>query len=275
MKNRIFSKPALLWLGLLLPLTAACDYDDTLHDTPHPAQGAILLHTGYSGEYYMKVREYCTTASQADFRCPGVFAPGSYTLSVFNLPGGMKRVGNVVSVVPLPDGTLNPQPGELRGNTTAVTLTADDTLSVTLPLKQLTRRLNLVMKLKDGNPDIVATAVARITGIAPALDLAALKLQGEPSTVRAAFKREGDLLTAELNILGISAGVEQRFTILITATDGQQQTLSRDMTGSLAAFNEGTEPLTLNATLELMNDFLPEADITDWTPAGSESGDAV
>lgn len=142
-------------------------------------------------------------------------------------------------------------------------------------MKQLTRRLTLKMKLAGGNPGILAGTEASITGIAPALDIAALKLQGDPATVRPVFVREGDVLTAELNLLGTAADVRQEFIIVLIATDGQRQTLARDMTGALSDFNRGTAPMMLDATLELMNDALPDADITDWVPSGSEEGDAV
>lgn len=90
MKNPIFSKSCLGWLALWVAF-AACERDDTFCNTPHPAEGALLLHTGYAGNYYMKVQDYHTSVPAADFPCPQVFAPGSYTLSVFNLPEGMER----------------------------------------------------------------------------------------------------------------------------------------------------------------------------------------
>lgn len=275
MKNRISLPSRLLWLVLLLPLAAACDRDDALYNTPHPTQGAIVLHTGHAGDYYMKVQDYCAPVPTADFHCPQLFTPGSYTLSVFTLPEGMERTGDIISIASLPDGTLTQQPGELRGNAATVSPTADDTLSVTLPLRQLTRRLTLKMKLQGGNSGIVARTEARITGIAPALDIAALTLQGAPATVCPLFARDGDMLTAELNLLGTAADARQQFTVIITATDGQQQTLTRDMTEALSAFNQGTEPMALDATLELMNGAVLDADITDWTPGGSDDADAV
>ena len=121
-------------------------------NTPHPAEGALLLHTGYAGNYYMKVQDYHTSVPAADFPCPQVFAPGSYTLSVFNLPEGMERADNRVGVASLPDGTLLPQPGVLYGNAATIGIAADDTLAVTLPMKQLTRRLTLKMKLAGATP---------------------------------------------------------------------------------------------------------------------------
>ena len=82
------------WVACLWVAFAACERDDTFCNTPHPAEGALLLHTGYAGNYYMKVQDYHTSVPAADFPCPQVFAPGSYTLSVFNLPEGMERADN-------------------------------------------------------------------------------------------------------------------------------------------------------------------------------------
>ncbi len=216
-----------------------------------PPKAPLLLHTGYAGNYYMKVQDYHTSVPAADFPCPQVFAPGSYTLSVFNLPEGMERCGQPGGRgIPCRTALLLPQPGVLYGNAATIGIAADDTLAVTLPMKQLTRRLTLKMKLAGGNPGILAGTEASITGIAPALDIAALKLQGDPATVRPVFVREGDVLTAELNLLGTAADVRQEFIIVLIATDGQRQTLARDMTGALSDFNRGTDPMTLDATLE-------------------------
>lgn len=258
-----------------LSLLASCDRDNALYDTTHPTEGAILLHTGHSGSYYMKVQDYCTPVSEADFRCPRTFAPGSHVLSAFTLPDGMERTGDIIGITALPDGTLTPQPGTLLGNAVAIAPVANDTISVDCPLKQLTRRLTLKMKLKGGKPGIVANTEARITGLAPALDIATLTLHGAPATVRPVFTREGDMLTAELNLLGTAADARQQFTVIITATDGQRQTLTRDMTDALSTFNHGTEPVVLDATLELMEDAVFDAGITDWMPGGSEETDAV
>ena len=186
----------------------------------------------------------------------------------FNIRGTNECHGNLTDSFHFPDGVKT-------AKLSAIGIAADDTLAVTLPMKQLTRRLTLKMKLAGGNPGILAGTEASITGIAPALDIAALKLQGDPATVRPVFVREGDVLTAELNLLGTAADVRQEFIIVLIATDGQRQTLARDMTGALSDFNRGTDPMTLDATLELMNDALPDADITDWVPSGSEEGDAV
>lgn len=68
MKNPIFSKSCLGWLALWVAF-AACERDDTFCNTPHPAEGALLLHTGYAGNYYMKVQDYHTSVPAADFPC--------------------------------------------------------------------------------------------------------------------------------------------------------------------------------------------------------------
>lgn len=275
MKKHISSKASVLLLAVLLPLAVACDYDNAFHNTPHPTQGTVSLHIDFPNSYYMKIADYCGLVEETHFRCPQVFAPGNHRLSLFTLPPDMELIGDTIRVQTLEDGTLSPLPGELHGNTASVTLSADDTLSVDLPLKPLTRRLTLKMKLRSGDPDIVDSVEAIITGIAPALDITTLKLHGSPARVRPHFERSGNMLTAELNLLGVFTEAGQQFTIIITATDGQQQTLTRDMTQALSTFNQSTQPLTLDATLELMNDGIPDADITDWIPGGGDEVDAV
>ena len=120
----------------------------------------------------------------------------------------------------------------------------------------------------------VSRLIKRRTVANEACDAAHVTVNGKPA--KASYEvREGDVLTAELNLLGTAADVRQEFIIVLIATDGQRQTLARDMTGALSDFNRGTAPMMLDATLELMNDALPDADITDWVPSGSEEGDAV
>lgn len=275
MDRKNILKTAAAMAGSLL-LFAACDYDDTLHDTPHPAQGALVLHTDYDrGNYFLRSGDYRTTLEEAKCHCPDLFAPGTYILALYNLPEGMTDHDGILSVDRLPDGTLTPRPGTLYATSTEATVIADDTLHVRQDLLQRTRLLTLRLTATTGNPDLLARIDARLTGLAPALESASMALTGEAAEVKPVFTREGTVLTAPLNLLGTMPGTRQYLTVTLTNRDGQSQTAGYDLTELLAPFNTGTSPLTLDADLLLMTEADFGFTISDWTDGGSEGGDAV
>lgn len=260
-------------LLLLLPITA-CNIDDTLYDTPHPDKGAVTVTTDCADTHRLMINETIATVRGETNVFPALLDEGNYTLTAFNTPEGMTATGGVVSVNTLPDGTLTPQPGELRSNVTQINVVKDDTLRVTLPLRQRTRRLTLKMTTEGGDASIIASTDAALTGIAPAIDVTTNKLTGTPATVKPLFTLADGVLTAEVNLLGVFPDEKQTFTITITATDGHQQILKQDLTEVLATFNQSTEPLILGATLELMLDASFGFNITDWTEGTSGTADA-
>lgn len=275
MNRKNILKTAAALTGSLL-LLASCDYDDTLHNTPHPDRGALVLHTDYDrGAYFLRTNNYCVSIEGCDCHCPDLFAPGTYTLSLYNLPTGMTDKDGTISVDRLSDGTLTLQPGTLYAAAVEATVTADDTLHIRQNLLQRTRRLNLRLTATTGNPDLLAQVEARLTGLAPALESATLTLTGEPAEVRPVFTRENNVLTAPLNLLGTMPQARQYLTVTLTNHDGQSQTAGYDLTELLSSFNTGISPLTLDADLQLMTGADFGFNIFNWTDGGSENEDAV
>lgn len=260
-------------LLLLLPL-AACSVDNNYYHTPHPDRGAVTVRTGYTDKHSLMIGATTDAVQGEENTFSELLVEGRYTLTAFNVPEGMTAVGSVLTVNTLPDGTLTPRPGELRSNAMQINVLKDDTLHVSLPLQQRTRRLVLKLTARGGDVSTIASTEAALTGIAPAIDVRAGKLTGTPATVKPLFTLTGGVLTAELNLTGIFPDEKQMFTITLTATDGQQQTLKQDLTEALAAFNRSTEPLTLGATLELMFGASFHCNITDWAEGSSDVGEA-
>ena len=260
-------------LLLLLPITA-CNTDDALYNTPHPNKGAVTVTTDCADTHRLMINETTATVRGETNVFPALLDEGNYTLAAFNHPESMTATAGVISVNILPDGTLAPQPGELRSNVMQIDVAKDDTLRVSLPLQQRTRRLTLKMTTEGGDASIIASTDAVLTGIAPAIDVTTNKLTGTPATVKPLFTLADGMLTAELNLIGVFPDEKQMFTITITATDGQQQTLKQDLTEAFVTFNQSTEPLTLGATLELIRDASFGFNITDWTEGTSGTADA-
>lgn len=255
--------------------------EDTLHNTPHPDRGAVRVNVaeargGTGNSYFVRVGEVEESIGDGQASMATLFEPGEYTLLAHDAPAGMTVNGTTATVNVLPDGTLEPCPGELHYATTRVTVVADDTVNVTMPLPRRTRRLTLTFAITDGNPATIAAARASLTGILPAIEMLDGSPTGESATVSPVFgkspvlsganaiPRDGSTatLSAELNLLGVVEGARQIFKLVITATDGQQQTVTVDMTETLAAFNTGNSPLVLSSDLTLMES--GEFNITDW-----------
>lgn len=281
-------------LAVMLAVTLSSCVTDTLHRTPHPDRGAVRLTVeatddargGDAGEAYFARVDDATEGITAGGGVLGkLFAPGEHELLAHNAPAGVTIDGTVATVETLPGGTLNPGPGILRFNTTRINVPADDTLVVSLPLPCRTRRLTLEMEVKGDNRGIIASTDAELTGVAPALDMSAGKLQGTAATVKPVFYNtltpaEGNvgskfLLTAEVNLLGIVEGSRQVFTLVITAKSGQTQTISLDMTDVLAGFNSSREPMVLDSDLRLMNEGEFGFNITGWEDGGTGKEDAI
>lgn len=277
MKNEVqIMDIRMLLLGALVLLLGSCSYDDALHRTPHPTQGALVANTGYNGDYTLAVGALTTEAQQPVTVFTHLLNEGSYLLCAYNHPQGIGIAEGVATIGTRPDGTLLSLPGTLHSATRQIEPLPDDTLRLDLPLEQRTRRLTLRLTASTGTTENIATTRARITGIAPALYLGTLKLQGEPAAVCPDFVPATDcrLLTAELNLLGVFTDSRQEFTFDITLTDGTRQTLTLDMTEILAAFNTGTAPLTLDATLELTLSGAFRFNITDWKAGKEDAAEA-
>ena len=274
MNRKNILKAAVILAGTLI-LPTACDYDDALHNTPHPWQGVLEVHTDYtSGTYYLRAGDYRTEVPEADYVIPDFFDPGTYTFVLFNLPQGMTEQGGTLTIDPLADGTLTPQPGTLCAASTQAEVLPDDTLRITLPMPQRTRQLTLRLTVTTGDASRLSSVDAHLTGIAQSFDVATLTLGPEPADVKPVFTREGLVLTAPLNLLGVLPGETQTLTVTLTNHDGQSQTLGYDLTSLLADFNTGTTPVTLDADLQLMEEAGFDFTITGWTDGGGDSGDA-
>ena len=236
---------------------ASCVKDD-LYDTPHPDHGAVTVNAYFAeksenatvpAEYTLAIGgTTCTATPGTDFCHPALFAPGNYTLTAYNECDGMTASGTTVTVNTLADGTVESLPGYLFTQSREITVICDDTLRVSLPMAQRVRDLLLRLTVTEGNPERIASLTGTLSGIAGAFDLMGQTVTGEVSSTRFSFVRDSDKVSADLRLLG-TKGTVQVLTVTITFTDGQTQTVESDLTEALAAFNDGTEAMTLAGDL--------------------------
>lgn len=261
---------------------ASCVKDE-LYDTPHPDKGAVVLDVdGLSdGEgYAVDIDGRIFEATGSTFTVPGLFEPGTHTVTVYNRPEGFSVEGFVARVAPLgaaarsDDGLIHPLPGYLYSGTRQITVTADDSLKVDLSVAQRVRDLRLELTVTEGDPGRIASVKGTLSGIAGAFDLAAQRITGEAAATSFTFARTGDKLTAEARLLG-TAGNRQTLAIDITFTDGRTQTTESDLTEYLEDFgSDMTEPFRLAGDLNTPVEAGMTATITDWQP-GNGGGEDV
>ena len=248
--------PYYIICAVMLALVS-CVKDD-LHDTPHPDRGAVTVNAYFAekaedaavpAEYTLTIGgNACTATPGTDFCHPALFAPGGYTLTAYNECDGMTANGTTVTVNTLADGTVESLPGYLFAQSREITVVADDTLRVSLPMVQRVRDLHLRLTVTEGDPERIASLTGTLSGIAGAFDLTEQAVTGEVASTRFAFTRDGDKVSADLRLFG-TMGAAQTLTVEITFTDGRIQTVESDLTEALAGFNGGIETVTLAGDL--------------------------
>lgn len=281
----------LIFASALLQLTG-CVKDD-LYNTPHPDRGAVTVTADWSGRspesvvpdsYILRIGTEEQTVSGETNAFNTLFLPGSQDLLAYNQPDWITVTGDGATVNALPDGTLAPLPGYLFTAARKLEIVKDDTLRVTLPMRQRIRELILDLKLKPGDGQRIASTSATLAGIASAIDLAtgAITSTGGKSVVPV-FTMAADgngtrlagqtprasgqpMLTATLRLMGVMPGERQLLALTLTLTDGYVKTIPADLTELLRDFDTGGNlPLTLDANLELPAGAGMNAAISDWT----------
>ena len=256
---------------------------DELFNTPHPDKGAVVLDIGGlpGGDGYtvdIDGRTFETTGSA--FTVPGLFEPGTHTVTVYNRPEGFSVEGLVARVAPLgaavraADGLIHPLPGYLHSGTRQIEVTADDSLKVEMSVSQRVRDLHLELTVTEGDPERIASVRGTLSGIAGAFDLAAQQTTGEAVSTAVEFIRTGDRLTADARLLGIM-GSRQTLLLDIVFTDGRTQTTGSDLTDYLKDFgNDMTEAFRLAGDLNTPIGAEMSATIDNWQPGNGGGEDA-
>ncbi len=265
---------------------------DTLYDTPHPDYGKIAVTADWSarGEgvdipasWHIVMGDYTGTETSATHTPDHLFAPGSYTLAVYNPANDITVSGATAAVVQeAGNGAyISNTPGWLFTSVQEVEIEADTDYSLTAVMQQQVRELTLMIEPAGDAADRIESIGGTLSGAAGTLDFAT-GTHGTPSEVELHFTKitEGDdagKWMATVRLLGI-AGDAQRLTATLTYTDGNPQptSLNSDLTSALNGFNDGkTAPLTLGGTIaETPGEAGFTGEITDWETVDGGGVDA-
>ena len=260
-------------------LLAASCVKDTLYNTPHPDHGKIAVTADWSarGEgidipatWTVTMGDYTGTETSATHAPDHLFAPGSYTLAVWNPAEGI-TVSGTTATVAAATGNRTGTDAWFFTYTEQVSIEKDKDYPLTAAMKQQVRELTLVVEPTGDAAGRITEIVAHLTGAAGTLDFAT-DTYGAASSVVLPFTRitEGDdagKWKATVRLLGVT-GTEQLLTGEIRYADGNPTptTLKSDLTEALKEFNTGKgESLTLGGTLETPDEVeIQGATISGW-----------
>ena len=283
-------------MGMAAAVLLSSCVKDTLYDTPHPDYGKIAVTADWSarGEgidipatWTVTMGDYTGTETSATHAPDHLFAPGSYTLAVWNPAEGITVSGTTATVAAATgnragtDAFVDNAPGWFFTHTEQVSIEKDKDYPLTAVMQQQVRELTLMIEPAGDAADRIESIGGTLSGAAGTLDFAT-GTHGTPSEVELHFTKitEGDdagKWMATVRLLGI-AGDAQRLTATLTYTDGNPQptSLNSDLTSALNGFNDGkTAPLTLGGTIaETPGEAGFTGEITDWETVDGGGVDA-
>ena len=269
-------------MGMAAAVLLSSCVKDKLYDTPHPDYGKIAVTADWSarGEgidipatWAVTMGDYTGTETSATHAPDHLFAPGSYTLAVWNPAEEITVNGTTATVAEATDAFVNNAPGWFFTYTEHVTIEKDKDYPLTAAMKQQVRELTLVVEPTGDAAGRITEIVAHLTGAAGTLDFAT-DTYGAASNVVLPFTKitEGDdagKWKATVRLLGVT-GAEQLLTAEIRYADGTPTptTLKSDLTDELSGFNdEKKTPLTLGGEVVETPDAAGfTATINDWHP---------
>ena len=283
-------------MGMAAAVLLSSCVKDTLYDTPHPDYGKIAVTADWSarGEgidipatWTVTMGDYTGTETSATHAPDHLFAPGSYTLAVWNPAEGITVSGTTATIAVATgnragtDVFVDNAPGWFFTHTEQVSIEKDKDYPLTAVMQQQVRELTLMIEPAGDAADRIESIGGTLSGAAGTLDFAT-GTHGTPSEVELHFTKitEGDdagKWMATVRLLGI-AGDAQRLTATLTYTDGNPQptSLNSDLTSALNGFNDGkTAPLTLGGTIaETPGEAGFTGEITDWETVDGGGVDA-
>ncbi|WP_299101880.1 FimB/Mfa2 family fimbrial subunit [uncultured Alistipes sp.] len=284
-------------MGMAAAVLLSSCVKDTLYDTPHPDHGKIAVTADWSarGEgidipatWTVTMGDYTGTETSATHAPDHLFAPGSYTLAVWNPAEGITVSGTTATIAAATgnragtDAFVDNAPGWFFTHAEQVTIEQDKDHAFTAAMKQQVRELTLVIEPTGDAAGRITEIAASLTGAAGTLDFAT-DTYGAASSVVLPFTKitegaDAGKWTATVRLLGVT-GTEQLLTGEIRYADGNPlpTTLESDLTEALKEFNaKKTEPLTLGGTLVETPEGMEVdgAGITGWKPVEGDDVNA-
>lgn len=267
----------------VLALSVSSCVKDDLYNTPHPDYCAIIVAADFAerSEGYAVPAKYilrhacCKVAEQT---MPGgrverfetLFEPGVHTLHAYTDCDKTSVADNTIAVDKLADGTIAPFPDYLFTAALDFEAEADCLKELTVAMSQRMRDLRFELTVTEGEPARIESITGRLEGVAGIFDLVAQRPAADVFAVEPVFVRNGDKVTAEVRLMGVSGG-EQTLTLDLVFTDGSTQRINSDLTETFGSFGDRmTEAFIVHGNLLTPVESGFSATITDWVVVGNE-----
>lgn len=204
-----------------------------------------------------------------------------YLLTATHEAAGLTFDGTAFCLTPGADGLL-PAPADLSVAQAEVKVAAQQTTSLSLPMRRLTRTLSLRFSLGAASAAEVTGMEVRISGMASSVSLTGDdRTATEPGTISVPMSlsgADGVVYTGTVLTLGTVPGRQQYMSVTVHLADGTRFTTGRNVQRELAALNV-TRQGTFRADFGLYAAGKPGSDlhfgIGPWEDGGGDDdGDA-
>lgn len=248
----------------MLPLTSCVT--DELYNTSHPGHATIAVtadwaersdETPYPASWSLRIADYTAEETSGTHASRHLFEPGIHTITAWNNAERLTVSGTTVTVSPdvdaRPGAIICGNPGWIAAYAGQIAAEADSEYEHTAAMKQLTRRLTVIIELTGSEADEIESIDAFLEGAASSLDFAS-GAYGEAACVPLRFVRDegtSGIWSATLRLLGVSGEYGRVSGTLLTAS-GEEITFESDMSAMLAGFNsDKTAPLAVRASINV------------------------
>lgn len=271
-----------LYIAVAALLLSSCVKDE-LYDTPHPSAGQLTVVTQWndvSGEaqmpdsYILQIGDVSQTVSGITNVFENLLPQGEYTLTVHNVPEKATHSAGTIAINAAEPGYIEALPGYLFHTSRTFSISADTDMTLNVPMRQYTRRLELVLTVSEGDHSRIASATATLSGICGSIDMATATRSTEPHKAKTVLSKEGNRFLTAYHLLGITPETPQMLTVDIAFANGDTQRIESDLSETLASFHSDNSVvrLTGNLMLPVEGDF--SATISGWKIVDAGNTDA-
>lgn len=208
-------------------------------------------------------------------------APGEYTVYIYSEVFELvmqnnideNSTGTIIASASYDAGVVNTFAEDLYFGSQTITVLADQIIYSDVHLTQETRTIKFDLHVSDGDPELIASCEASLSGVAHQWECVADIPSGDAASIKPAFTQgesltkadeTNDYLTSSIKILGIN-GDEQILTIELTYSNGSSYTFTSDLSEELAGSNDTKPtPIILSGYLEAPTESNPSGTILDW-----------
>ncbi len=248
-------------------LTVQTDFSDMSLEAVIPPTCRLIINDG------AEIHE--TDEAKFDVYLPH----GSYNLLLYSLPLGFSVNGNIATVDAV-GGTkataeIEPQPGYLFASAMEVTVDKAGEQIVTMPMKQLVRRLNFKIYENYGGDYEgihVESAEATLNGVATSVDMVTGELLSDAASVSGTFETSGIEHSLFFRVLGVVPSEPQTLTVELTWSTGEKKTIETDLTELI---NDDTDIQIFESEVTPPASAGVGGELSPWQSVDGGGGDAI